>query len=77
MVFSASFMSVVRYVQLHELIKSSEPVSKTCIFNSFFIRYYIIIKCLEAWDRVYNKVTIAGYLAHRVVEQSDVHDHRQ
>ena len=76
MVFSASFMSVVRYVQLHELIKSSEPVSKTCIFNSFLVCDHIVIKCPETWDRIYNKVTITGYLAHRVVEQSDVHDLR-
>ena len=65
-------LGVVGDVQLHELVKSSESVSETRIFNSLFVCNYMVIKSFESWNRVDHEVTIPWNVTHRVGEESDV-----
>ena len=73
---SALQLGVVGDVQLHELVKSSESVSETRIFNSLFVCNYMVIKSFESRNRVDHEVTIPWNVANRVGEESDVQDRR-
>ena len=64
-------------MKFHEFIESTEAVAEGSIFDSFLISDDIIVKCFETIYRVDKEVTITGDLAHRVVEERDLHDLRQ
>ena len=67
-------MTVVRDVELHELIQPSEPVAERGIFNPLLIGDYEVVKGLQTSDRVYHKVPVARNGADRICKQGDVHD---
>ncbi len=74
MLFSRSFISVIRDVKFHEFVESSEAIAKGSVFNSFLISDDIVVKSFETVDRVDQEVAIPGDLAHWVVEERNLHD---
>ena len=76
MLFGRSFVGVVWNVKFHEFVQPTESVAKRCIFNSFFICNHVVVECFQTINRVNEEVTIAGDLAHWIVEQCDLHDLR-
>jgi hypothetical protein len=50
MLFCGLFLGVIRNVELHELVETSESISKRSIFNSFLVSYH---KVVEGQKRLY------------------------
>ena len=55
---STPLMTIVRDMQLHEFIESSESVTEGSVFNYFFIRYDEVVKCSQPGQRVYHEVSV-------------------
>ena len=64
-------------MQLHELIETSETISKGGIFDPLFVRYHEVVERQQSLHAVDQEVPVAGNAAHRVAEKRQVHDLRQ
>jgi len=67
-------MSIVGNVQLHEFVQSTESIAETGVLNTLFVRYHVVVKCFQAWQRIHHEVTITGDVAHGVGKESYVQD---
>jgi len=61
-------------VQLHELIETSETISKGGVFDPLFVRYHEVVKCQQTLHAVDQEVPVARNAAHWVAEKRQVHD---
>ena len=75
--FGTFFLRVIGYVQFHELVEASEPVTERRVFNALFISDHKVVESHQRLNRVHQEVTVARNRADRVREERQVHDLRQ
>lgn len=59
MLFGALLLSVVRDVELHELVEASEAVAEGGVFNALLVGYDKVVKRQKRLDAVDQEVTVA------------------
>lgn len=68
---------VVRNVEFHEFVQTSESVPKACVFDSFFVSDDETVQSQQVLDAVDQVMPVAWNAADRVTKQCQVHDVRQ
>lgn len=60
-------------MQLHEFVETSESVTEGSVLDPLFVRYHIVVKSLQRWQRVHHEVSVTRNCTDGIREEGDMH----